>query len=358
MLIRRNAATPVAFIPAWPAAAKLKFCMLPGGRSQSPIRTNCCSRNRDTPSSISRAITSPWRKARCAALAADRTCWCDIPTGSKVSTSIKSGRRRVAPTWIEVVELRFPSGRVAEEVVPRDAAALAWLANLACLELHPHPVRAEDLEHPDELRVDLDPVPGILWQQVQEVAAVSRAVLHDFGLSAGRRRRARAACTSACASNSDGISTKCGARRLRWRAKSRSVRRSSPPASGGRRSATVCSSTTTRTPRTVRLRLRTPCGQLRTRAFRRRSPGMKSTDCDPADFTLASMPARFERARRPARGDRPARRLDRRSARTVRASGARRCAVATALPQSVRGTASRPAVQRVPASRPSASIHR
>jgi DNA ligase D-like protein (predicted polymerase) len=87
------------------------------------------------------------------------------------------------PRWIDVVELRFPSGRVAEEVVPRDVAALGWLANLACLELHPHPVRAEDLEHPDELRVDLDPVPGITWKQVQEVAAVSRAVLHDFNLA-------------------------------------------------------------------------------------------------------------------------------------------------------------------------------
>jgi bifunctional non-homologous end joining protein LigD len=86
------------------------------------------------------------------------------------------------PPWIEVVELHFPSGRGAEEVVPRDAAALAWLANLACLELHPHPVRAEDLDHPDELRVDLDPVPGVTWEQVQEVAKVSRAVLNDFNL--------------------------------------------------------------------------------------------------------------------------------------------------------------------------------
>jgi DNA ligase D-like protein (predicted polymerase) len=86
------------------------------------------------------------------------------------------------PDWIEVVELRFPSGRGAEEVVPRDAAALAWLANLACLELHPHPVRADDLEHPDELRVDLDPVPGIEWKQIQEVATVARAVLDDVKL--------------------------------------------------------------------------------------------------------------------------------------------------------------------------------
>src|SRR6185295_13298244 len=67
------------------------------------------------------------------------------------------------PPWIEVVTLSFPSGRTAQEVVPRDAAALAWMANLGCLELHPHPVRADDLDHPDELRVDLDPLPGIEW---------------------------------------------------------------------------------------------------------------------------------------------------------------------------------------------------
>jgi DNA primase len=65
------------------------------------------------------------------------------------------------PDWVEVVALSFPSGRLAEEVVPRDAATLAWMANLGCLELHPHPVRADHLQHPDELRVDLDPVPGV-----------------------------------------------------------------------------------------------------------------------------------------------------------------------------------------------------
>ena len=86
------------------------------------------------------------------------------------------------PDWIEVVSLRFPSGRSADEVVPRDAATLVWLANLACLELHPHPVRADDLDHPDELRVDLDPVPGVAWPQVREVAHVAEATLSDFGL--------------------------------------------------------------------------------------------------------------------------------------------------------------------------------
>ena len=86
------------------------------------------------------------------------------------------------PPWIEVAELRFPSGRAAEEVVPRDAAALAWLANLACLELHPHPVRAEDVDHPDELRVDLDPVPGVEWRQVRDVALIVRQSLSDLHL--------------------------------------------------------------------------------------------------------------------------------------------------------------------------------
>ena len=86
------------------------------------------------------------------------------------------------PPWIEVVALQFPSGRTAEEVVPRDAAALVWMANLACLELHPHPVRADDLDHPDELRIDLDPVPGVTWDQVREVAHVVQGALTDFGL--------------------------------------------------------------------------------------------------------------------------------------------------------------------------------
>jgi bifunctional non-homologous end joining protein LigD len=87
------------------------------------------------------------------------------------------------PPWIEIVSLRFPSGRHADEVVPRDSAALAWLANLACLELHPHPVRAEDLDHPDELRVDLDPVPGVPWEQIVDVALATRRVLEEFGLT-------------------------------------------------------------------------------------------------------------------------------------------------------------------------------
>ncbi|MGZ6124477.1 MAG: non-homologous end-joining DNA ligase [Myxococcales bacterium] len=86
------------------------------------------------------------------------------------------------PLWVETVELKFPSGRTAREVVLRDAAQLAWIVNLGCIDLHPHPVRADDLDHPDELRVDLDPVPGVPWGQVREVALLARAVLREHGL--------------------------------------------------------------------------------------------------------------------------------------------------------------------------------
>ena len=88
------------------------------------------------------------------------------------------------PDWIETVELRFPSGRTASEVVVSDAAQLIWVVNLGCIDLNPHPVRAVDLDHPDELRVDLDPVPGVEWPQIMDVAMVARSVLEDFGLTA------------------------------------------------------------------------------------------------------------------------------------------------------------------------------
>lgn len=104
------------------------------------------------------------------------------PNGIKGEFFYQKRAPESRPDWIEVVSLQFPSGRSADEVVPRDTAALVWMANLACLELHPHPVRAEDLDHPDELRVDLDPVPGIHWTQVRQVAQVADETLRDFGL--------------------------------------------------------------------------------------------------------------------------------------------------------------------------------
>ena len=86
------------------------------------------------------------------------------------------------PAWLRTVTLSFPSGRTAEELVVDDAAGLAWIVNLGCLELHPHPVRSADLEHPDEMRVDLDPGPGVQWKDVQQVALEVKVLLEETGL--------------------------------------------------------------------------------------------------------------------------------------------------------------------------------
>jgi bifunctional non-homologous end joining protein LigD len=86
------------------------------------------------------------------------------------------------PDWIETVELAFPSGRTAVEVVIKDIAQLAWVVNLGCIDLHPHLVRATDLDHPDELRIDLDPVPGVPWDDVRQVALLCRQVLAEHDL--------------------------------------------------------------------------------------------------------------------------------------------------------------------------------
>lgn len=86
------------------------------------------------------------------------------------------------PDWLRTVTLSFPSGRTAEEVVVDNAAGLAWVVNLGCIELHPHPVRSKDLDHPDELRIDLDPGPGVTWTDVRHVALEVKALLEEVGL--------------------------------------------------------------------------------------------------------------------------------------------------------------------------------
>jgi DNA ligase D-like protein (predicted polymerase) len=86
------------------------------------------------------------------------------------------------PAWLRIATLTFPSGRTADEIVIDDAAGLAWVANLGCIDLNPHPVRADDLDHPDELRVDLDPVPGVEWPQIRDVALVAQEALDAVGL--------------------------------------------------------------------------------------------------------------------------------------------------------------------------------
>ena len=155
------------------------------------------------------------------------------------------------PDWIETVVLRFPSGRTAEEIVVREAAQLLWIINLGCIDLNPHPVRADDLDHLDELRVDLDPGPAVAWDDVRQVALVVRDVLSEHGLRGWPKT-----------SGSRGMHINERIERL-WTfdqvrraalALAREVERRAPrwpPASGGRKSAMAYSPTTTKTPRTA-----------------------------------------------------------------------------------------------------------
>ena len=197
------------------------------------------------------------------------------------------------PPWIEVVSLRFPSGRSADEVVPRDAGALAWLANLACLELHPHPVRADDLDHPDELRVDLDPVPGVEWVQVRQVAHVVKATLNDFGLEGWPKT-----------SGSRGMHVNVRIER-RWSfdevrraalALAREVERRAPDIATSKwwkeeRHGVFVDYNQNAKDRTV-----ASAYSVRPRADARVSAPLSWDEvdsCEPGDFTLATMPARF-----------------------------------------------------------------
>src|SRR4051812_25649828 len=105
-----------------------------------------------------------------------------FPDGVEAEPFFQKRAPEHRPDWIETTTLAFPSGRTADEIVIRDAAQLAWIVNLGCVDLNPHPTRAEDLEHPDELRVDLDPVPGIGWKQILDVARVVKETLDDVDL--------------------------------------------------------------------------------------------------------------------------------------------------------------------------------
>jgi len=202
---------------------------------------------------------------------------------------------RARPDWIDVVPLRFPSGRTAEEIVPRDAAALVWMANLACLELHPHPVRADDLDHPDELRVDLDPVPGIGWPQIRTVAAIVRATLERVGLLGWPKT-----------SGSRGMHVFVRIER-RWTfdqvrraalALARDVERQAPALATSKwwkeeRQGVFLDYNQNAKDRTV-----ASAYSVRPTADARVSAPLawdEIADCDPADFTLVTMPARFAR---------------------------------------------------------------
>ena len=206
------------------------------------------------------------------------------------------------PDWIQTVELSFPSGRTAEEVVVSDAAQLAWVINLGCIDLNPHPVRSDDLDQPDELRVDLDPVPGVPWSQILDVALVTGEVLQEFGLSGWPKT-----------SGSRGFHVYCRIER-RWTfpevrraavALAREVERRAPDLATSRwwkeerhgvfldynqnaKDRTVASAYSIRPTRDARVS--TP---LRWEEV----PG-----CDPAEFTIESVPGRFAETGDPSEG--------------------------------------------------------
>ena len=203
------------------------------------------------------------------------------------------------PDWIDVVTLKFPSGRTAEEVVPRDAAALAWMANLACLELHPHPVLAEDLDHPNELRIDLDPIPGVEWPQVREVATIVRETLQDVKLVGWPKT-----------SGSRGIHVNV---RLEPRWTFDEVRRAAVALAREveRRAPTIATSKWWKEERhgvfidynqNAKDRTVASAYSVRPKPDARVSAPLtweETESCDPADFTIKTMPARFK-----AMGDR------------------------------------------------------
>ncbi len=197
------------------------------------------------------------------------------------------------PSWLRTVTLSFPSGRTAEEIVVDDTPGLAWIVNLGCIELHPHPVRSGDLEHPDELRIDLDPIPGVSWDDVRKVALEVRSFLDELGLRGWPKT-----------SGSRGMHVNV---RIEPRWTFTEVRRAAVALSRAveRRVPTLASSKWWKEERhgvfldyNQNAKDRTTCSAYSVRPLpdaRVSAPlhWNEVPDCEPADFTLFTVPARF-----------------------------------------------------------------
>src|SRR3989454_770650 len=197
------------------------------------------------------------------------------------------------PQWLRTVTLSFPSGRTAEEVVVDDAAGLAWIVNLGCIELHPHPVRTGDLDHPNELRVDLDPGPGVRWADVRRVALEVKSLLEEMGLRGWPKT-----------SGSRGIHVNV---RIQPRWTFGEVRRAALAVSREveRRAPTIATSKWWKEERhgvfldynqNAKDRTVASAYSIRPKPDGRVSAPIawdELDDCNPADFTLATMPKRF-----------------------------------------------------------------
>lgn len=199
------------------------------------------------------------------------------------------------PSWLRTVTLSFPSGRTAEEIVVDDPAGLAWVVNLGCIELHPHPIRSGDLDHPDELRIDLDPGPGIAWADVRRVALEVQSLLEELGLRGWPKT-----------SGSRGMHVNV---RIQPRWNFSEVRRAALAVSRAveRRAPTLASSKWWKEERrgvfldyNQNAKDRTTCSAYSVRPVpdaRVSAPlhWEEVPDCDPADFTVLTMPDRFAR---------------------------------------------------------------
>lgn len=206
------------------------------------------------------------------------------------------------PSWLRTVTLSFPSGRSAEEVVVDGAAGLAWIVNLGCIELHPHPVRSGDLDHPDELRIDLDPVPGVSWGDVRRVALEVHAMLEEVGLRGWPKT-----------SGSRGMHVNA---RIEPRWTFTEVRRAAVALSRAveRRAPALASSKWWKEERqgvfldyNQNAKDRTTCSAYSVRPLpdaRVSAPleWHEVPDCDPADFTLFTLPERFAKIGDPQAG--------------------------------------------------------
>ena len=199
------------------------------------------------------------------------------------------------PAWLRTVTLTFPSGRAAEEIVVDDAAGLAWIVNLGCIELHPHAVRSSNLDHPDELRIDLDPVPGVSWADVRRVALEVQALLEEVGLRGWPKT-----------SGSRGMHLNV---RIEPRWTFTEVRRAAVALSRAveRRAPALASSKWWKEERhgvfldyNQNAKDRTTCSAYSVRPLpdaRVSTPlhWQEVPDCDPADFTIFTIPGRFAR---------------------------------------------------------------
>jgi bifunctional non-homologous end joining protein LigD len=206
------------------------------------------------------------------------------------------------PPWLRTVTLSFPSGRTAEEVVVDDAAGLAWIVNLGCIELHPHPVRSADLDHPDELRIDLDPIPGVSWADVRRVAVEVQGLLEELGLRGWPKT-----------SGSRGMHVNV---RIEPRWTFAEVRRAAVALSRAveRRTPALASSKWWKEERhgvfldyNQNAKDRTTCSAYSVRPLpdaRVSTPlhWQEVPDCDPADFTLFTVPERFAKIGDPHAG--------------------------------------------------------